>query len=606
MKTKYSFILSFLVFSLALLGLLFTNIKSVTAQATTGNSHTTITGLWTYYGNEPVIDQYTDDVELNASINMDVILQTPTSTDPSIKLGANGFDCSRGGTFQIPISATGEVAGWMFAWYDSPPVEFLNNVVMGGKEWLGNTDGLSCFYGAYLGEQTNVTGQCSYPKLHGDWRDTWTTGGATGASCRTTSAYVGECTLPATVPGQVAITLERSVGNVNWGMYMGDYWPDRNAMQSSTTINCLAPAAVLEVTSAIHSPVSPTQGTLVNFYGTIKNTGNQTSSTFTPVLYIDEGSTGVWNKTIPAASPSAALAAGAEEDVIWTNAWTAIEGIHRYKICPDSSGNGCVIRNLVALPTGLSCTASPVSLSAGSSTSVTLSATGGTPSKNYRWFSDYPSDTFSVLAGPTTTFLPKRQPGTTKITVMNDYFLDVDGNGSITDNDRLLIINKLNGGTTPVPPTGVMGQNQINPLDADGNSSVNTNDVMVVLTAINNGKSTVDHTFCVPDVTVTPTVTAPTATLNISKVDGVAHTGNTATITNGKSVELTWTSTDATTCSNNFNSNTDTSGTSARHIPTAPQTIYSITCHKNGVDSIPATATVTVTDSTSGTNVRDL
>jgi len=116
----------------------------------------------------------------------------------------------------------------------------------------------------------------------------------------------------------------------------------------------------------------------------------------------------------------------------------------------------------------------PASVSAG--IPLTLGAVGGDPNQTYRWSSSNTADVFSPVTGTTTILTP--QAGSHTVKVMNGAYLDVDGNGKVTMNDYNLVVNYLNGGRTPVPTTGNLGQNQTNPLDVNGDGVVNPSDIM--------------------------------------------------------------------------------------------------------------------------------
>jgi hypothetical protein len=99
------------------------------------------------------------------------------------------------------------------------------------------------------------------------------------------------------------------------------------------------------------------------------------------------------------------------------------------------------------------------------------------------------------------------------------------------------------------------------------------------------------------------------ANLWFSEIRGVAQSTKptTANIIKGETVKLGWSSTNATTCSNTFNtSDTRNTGTSTLLTPNTGVTTYSLTCSSPG--SIPGSnnATITVQNSGSGTNIRDL
>ncbi|MDO8512554.1 MAG: hypothetical protein Q7S57_04730 [bacterium] len=350
MKKLLFFNLSIIVLAIAVVGILFTDTKTVGAQGSTpvdagftctancpGGSDYFFSFTWWGMTSTPgPANDYW--YLLKASVSTKVLLLTPTALNPNIKIGSSGFDCSKGGTFKMPISADGEVFGNMTEWYGSPAVEYLNDNLTDGKKWLGHTEGLTC---------SDLGTACTYAPLEGVWSDTWSSSDS-GVSCTTLNANMGECVIPANNPESIEVTLVRKVKNISWkNTQVAPYEP---TMKSTATINCVAPTAALEVIEPTYpTPASPSTGDSVGFYATIKNKGNIASVAFTPILFIDVDADGTWDQSVPATQHHLSLAVGAEDYNIWTNAWTAVfgvNGVHRYKICPDSSGQGCLTKNM--------------------------------------------------------------------------------------------------------------------------------------------------------------------------------------------------------------------------------------------------------------------
>lgn len=170
----------------------------------------------------------------------------------------------------------------------------------------------------------------------------------------------------------------------------------------------------------------------------------------------------------------------------------------------DDWVNAAAYYSWIRFAVPLSCTItspSPAPTSVAAGTPLTLTAAGGYSDQTYRWSSSNTADVFSPVTGTTTTLTP--QAGSPTIKVMNStHYLDVDGNGTVTMSDRDLVVNYLNGGRTPVPATGRLGQNQTNPLDVNGDGNVFPSDV-VLFNATNTANYIIPVAVCGPNVTIT-------------------------------------------------------------------------------------------------------
>jgi len=121
---------------------------------------------------------------------------------------------------------------------------------------------------------------------------------------------------------------------------------------------------IIQSGSLSFSPANPTEGNQMTFSGTVKNQGTDAAggSSYAK-LRIDIGNNGNWDK-FGTNQSTAALAAGATEIEIWSNAWTATGGTHKFEICADffsviaesDEGNNCAsktftVSSITATPT---------------------------------------------------------------------------------------------------------------------------------------------------------------------------------------------------------------------------------------------------------------
>jgi len=305
----------------------------------------------------------------------------------------------------------------------------------------------------------------------------------------------------------------------------------------------------------------------------------------------------------------------------------------------------------------LSCIASPVSVVAGSS--VALSATGGNPSYPYSWSSSNTADIFGSKEGAKTSVTPMGGGALRTFTVMTGNSLaafcplititqpkaqlEVLINDQIPSSENTAFANtemnktsatkiisvrkvgtidvKYNFETTPFMSGDFSYSKPIgSSLYLTTNNSANLTNIAFTPTKEGPLSSTITIHYRGIQETIYSNLTvnfsgkgtpvAPTATLWIVGAGGT-HLPGPVEVARGTKVKLGWTSTAADTCEASGTSEWTGSRASSNSIgievtPSQAQNIYSLTCYKAGVPSIPAIVTVNVLDSVTGTNIRDL
>ena len=207
-----------------------------------------------------------------------------------------------------------------------------------------------------------------------------------------------------------------------------------------------------------------------------------------------------------------------------------------------------------------------------------------------------------VSPGDTITFLPDIQvesrSGAKQIAIRNTGTIGVDYQYASPGSTNFEAINNSEDGSLSVGNSTTLGNVVFKPEESG------SFEYPISINYRATGSTT--YTNFPINFTGTGIATPVTASLEITRAGGRAHTGSTATITKGQSVDLRWEGTGgATSCTSpDFTISDDAvTGTTTQ---TPPDTkTYSVICTK-GTQTASANATVTVVDSISGTDIREL
>lgn len=77
-------------------------------------------------------------------------------------------------------------------------------------------------------------------------------------------------------------------------------------------------------------------GDQASFFASVRNTGGKTARSSEARLRIDAGNNGTWDVVVAGNQPSYSLTSRALEAEAWPNAWTTVEGTHRFEVCADT------------------------------------------------------------------------------------------------------------------------------------------------------------------------------------------------------------------------------------------------------------------------------
>lgn len=302
---------------------------------------------------------------LHATLNMDTLLDGSSIVNDS----GNVPPFVGGVRFTIPISASGEATGMAARFFDTPPITFLQ-----GGTYLADMTGVhTCLLERLLSNPSKVrcaaTPATELTKpVRGPFTDTVTTSNP-GVSCsvRPTVNAADDlnnlelaCTSTPAASGVVNVTLTRSIEAGRWengnvktiarqiadGTLNSPPWRANDAfpgqMTSTATVTFLAeslPNLIVENLSHMPEPGQIKPGESMSFSGVVKNlglpgTGVLFATSLTIFLDSDPNRPLTFPNmtTGPLDGRDGAHPAETEQ---WTNAWTALTGTHRFKICTD-------------------------------------------------------------------------------------------------------------------------------------------------------------------------------------------------------------------------------------------------------------------------------
>lgn len=202
-------------------------------------------------------------------------------------------------------------------------------------------------------------------------------------------------TFKATQPGTHIVSCNTSVTGQN-------FCASSNAIGTLTVGSALQPNLNISASSITGAL---TAGTALTFNGTVRNQGAAVSLASQTRLRIDIDNNGTWDVN-PTNQNTGALAISGTENEIWSSAWTATTGTHKYEICADvtgtntesNEGDNCITQTFTINP---AVNNSPTA-NAGPDKAITLPTTTSAPTGTSATDSDgtISSTVWSFVSGP--------------------------------------------------------------------------------------------------------------------------------------------------------------------------------------------------------------